>query len=126
MVLNGADLVALLGTAKPAACRVFYADILGLKLISDESMALVFDSNGTMLRISKLADHHPLPFTVLGWQVIDLDRALETLLAAGVSPERFEGQEQDERGIADFESGARVAWLRDPDGNLLSLTEFGR
>jgi catechol 2,3-dioxygenase-like lactoylglutathione lyase family enzyme len=77
-----------------------------------------------MLRIQKVADAAPHPFTALGWQVEDIRTAVHALAAAGVSCERFPGLHQDGDGIWTAPSGARIAWFKDPDGNVLSLTEF--
>ena len=65
----------------------------------------------------------PQPFTVLGWQVADLDSAIRGLTRAGVAFERFDGLEQDELGAWAAPGGTRIAWFKDPDGNLLSISQ---
>ena len=97
--------------------------MLGLELVAEDPFALVFDLAGTPLRIAKVDRVAPAGYTVLGWQVDDLEATLETL---GVETLRYPGLEQDERGIWTAPSGARIAWLSDPDGNTLSLTEPAR
>lgn len=123
MALAGARLVGMLATAKPEAARAFYQDVLGLRLQSDDQFALVFNANGVTLRIAKVEALAPHPFTSLGWSVADVRGAVGALRDKGVVFERFPGMEQDELGIW-IPPGARegVAWFRDPDGNLLSLS----
>lgn len=121
-MLSDAKLVGFLGTTQPEACRRFYEGTLGLTFVVDEPYTLVFDCNGTMLRIGKVDEFAPLPFTVLGWQVKDLDGLVTELAKRGAAAEFFEGIEQDEQGIASL-GEARLAWLKDPDGNILSLAQ---
>jgi hypothetical protein len=66
-----------------------------------------------------------VPFTVLGWKVLDITTAVRDLAEAGVPFTRYDGMSQDEDGIWTAPSGDRVAWFADPDGNNLSLTQFG-
>jgi predicted enzyme related to lactoylglutathione lyase len=91
--------------------------------VSDDDFALVFDVHGTPLRITKVESLSPGPFTVLGWEVADISMTAARLCKRGVAFERFEGMSQDEHGIWLAPGGARVAWFKDPDGNLLSITE---
>ena len=118
-------IISLIVTTQPDAAREFYQDRLGLALIEDEQFALVFDVNGIMLRITKLETLTPAPFTVLGFDVSNISVEVSRLTARGIIFEQFEGLEQDERGVCTFSDGTQVAWFRDPDGNMLSLTEFG-
>ena len=122
-MLSESPLIAFLATAQPERSRTFYQDALGLKLLADEPVALVFDAAGTTLRVSKVPAVAPAPYTVLGWQVDDMAATVAELAAKGVAFERYEGFVQDEAGVATL-AGARVAWFKDPDGNLLSLTQF--
>jgi hypothetical protein len=92
--------------------------------VADEPFALVFDAHGTMLRISKLPDHVPPPFTVLGWSVPDISADVSSLTANGVTFQFYSDLKQDKKGICTFADGTRVAWFKDPDGNTLSLTQF--
>ena len=123
-MLNAADLIAFVGTARPEAAIAFYRDTLGLALVADEPFALVFDVRGVMLRVTKVDAVQPAPYTVLGWRVADIRAAAGELGARGVAFERYPGMPQDELGIWTSPSGARIAWFRDPDGNVLSLTQF--
>jgi catechol 2,3-dioxygenase-like lactoylglutathione lyase family enzyme len=117
---------AFLATVDGARARMFYEGKLGFRVVSDDdfALALEIDSAGTMLRVQKVGSLQPHPFTSLGWQVTDIDRTGKDLAARGVVLERFEGLEQDRQGIWGAPSGARVAWFRDPDGNLLSVSQM--
>lgn len=117
-------LMAFVSTAKPEAARDFYADTLGLKLQSEEPIALVFDSGGVMLRISIVKELNPQPFTVLGWDVPDIRTRLHELVSKGVKFEHYGFPTQDAEGVWLTPDGTQVAWFKDPDGNLLSLAQF--
>jgi catechol 2,3-dioxygenase-like lactoylglutathione lyase family enzyme len=102
----------------------FYRDTLGIRLVSEElPFALVFDAHGIMLRLAIAEKSSPHPGTVLGWQVPDITSAARSLERAGVQLERYEYMHQDETGIWTSPNGARVAWFKDPDGNVLSISE---
>lgn len=104
--------------------KSFYRDTLGLTLINEEPpFALVFNANGVMVRLGmakKLPEAHG---TVIGWQVPEIEVAIQALTASGVQFERFDGLMQDEKGVWASPTGAKVAWFRDPDGNVLSISE---
>ena len=104
--------------------RDFYRDTLGLPLVSEDDFALVFDAGGTMLRIARVEKPASAPYTVLGWQVKDINQTAKALVEAKVSLEHYPGMEQDELGIWKSPSGALIAWFKDPDGNTLSITQF--
>lgn len=116
--------MAFLATRDVARARAFYADTLGLRVVSDDGFALALDAGGTMLRIQKVDDFTPHPFTALGWEVPDIQATVESLAVAGVAFQRYPGMEQDARGIWRSPSGARIAWFKDPDGNTLSLSQL--
>jgi catechol 2,3-dioxygenase-like lactoylglutathione lyase family enzyme len=121
--LDSATVTAFVATTDAKRAAKFYRDVLGLRLVSDEPVALVFDANGTMLRIQKIEKLTPQPFTALGWWVADIRATISSLVARGVTFERYPWAEQDSLGIWLAPSGARVAWFKDPDGNILSLTQ---
>jgi catechol 2,3-dioxygenase-like lactoylglutathione lyase family enzyme len=121
--LQKENLVAFGATSDvPRAIR-FFGETLGLRLVVDDPFALVFDANGTELRLQKVSAVTPPPYTVLGWRVRDLAAVIDALTAQGVTMERFPGMPQDERGVWRAPSGSSLAWFRDPDGNLLSLAD---
>lgn len=122
-MLNTEKLVAFAAITDTARATRFYGDTLGLPLRSEDDFALVFDANGTELRLQKMKVVSPPTFTVLGWQVRDLDAVIDSLTRRGVTMERYPGLEQDARGAWRSPNGTRVAWFKDPDGNLLSVAE---
>jgi catechol 2,3-dioxygenase-like lactoylglutathione lyase family enzyme len=124
MILENCDLVAFVATSNPKKARAFYCDVLGLRFEEDTPFALVLRTANATLRIQKVQAFAPLPFTALGWQVGDVRAMAEQLLGNGVKFERFEGMTQDDLGIWVSPGGARVCWFKDPDGNVLSLTQF--
>jgi hypothetical protein len=85
----------------------------------------VFDANGTTVRFQIVRSVSLAPYTALGWQVEDIRTTNRALAARGVIFERYDGLVQDGPGIWTSPDGSRVAWLRDSDGNMLSLTERG-
>lgn len=116
--------MAFVATATPSLAKAFYGETLGLRLIGEDPYALVFDANGTMLRVQCVSAVTPAPYTVLGWQVADIAATVDALREAGVRFDRHEGMTQDDRGIWSSPSGARVAWFKDPAGNTLSITQL--
>ncbi len=118
--------VAFLATALPDRARAFYADTLGLSVLSDDEFSLVFDLAGVPLRLQKVRALSPHPFTALGWQVQDAAEVVASLRARGVIFERYPFLQQDANDLWEAPGGARVAWFKDPDGNLLSITDVPR
>jgi catechol 2,3-dioxygenase-like lactoylglutathione lyase family enzyme len=125
-MLENANLVAFIGTAKPAEARAFYEDTLGLLFMSEDPHTMIFDSNGTVLKVQKLKEVRPAHGTAVGWEVDHIVRAIHDLTAKGVSFLRFPGLEQDREAIWTAPNGTMVAWFKDPDGNVLSLTEHAQ
>jgi catechol 2,3-dioxygenase-like lactoylglutathione lyase family enzyme len=127
-ILGGSEVIAFAPTTDPAKARAFYEGILGLRLVADEKpFALVFDTNGIMLRVTTVHELKPQPFTILGWHVADIEGTVDKLVAAGVGFLRFPGMnDSNPRGIWNSPGGARIAWFKDPDGNVLSVTEFDK
>ena len=124
-MLGSSKIVAFAATRDAASARWFYRDALGLRLVSEVPFALVFDAHGTMLRVQIVKEVAKAQYTILGWEVPDITAAARNLQQAGVEIEGYEGLGQDELGIWSAPSGAKVAWFRNPDGNILSITQFG-
>lgn len=122
-ILGDATLSAFVATADGARARAFYEHVLGLRLVSEDDFAIVFDGLGAPLRIQKVEKLTPQPHTVLGWSVPSIDAAVTALEQRGVAFERYAFLSQDQHGVWSAPSGAKVAWFKDPDGNLLSLTQ---
>jgi catechol 2,3-dioxygenase-like lactoylglutathione lyase family enzyme len=116
--------IFFLATANSERSREFYERTLGLAFVADEPPALVFKVADSMLRIQKVERAYTAPYTVLGWAVSDIRQTVDRLDKAGVTFERYDGMNQDDAGIWQAPSGALVAWFRDPDGHVLSLTQF--
>jgi catechol 2,3-dioxygenase-like lactoylglutathione lyase family enzyme len=123
-VLQNAKIMTFVGTLNAGRAKDFYQGILGLTLVEENSFALVFDSGGVMLRVTNVHELTPARYTVLGWEVPDVTAAVRDLAAAGIEFSRYPGMVQDEDGIWTSPAGARIAWFPDPDGNMLSLTQF--
>ncbi|MCZ8326312.1 MAG: VOC family protein [Sphingomonadaceae bacterium] len=114
-------------TADRARSKPFYAEVLGLRLLGEDAHAATFDlGNRTPLRLTDMPGHRGTGHTVVGWNVADLVGTARVLRAKGVTFTIYEGFGQDADGIWHSpDGGAKVAWFADPDGNLLSLTQFG-
>jgi len=124
--LSSARMVSFLATKDGAACRAFYAGKLGFAVASDDAMAMILETNGRSIRVQKLREFTPQTFTVLGWNVSDIESTVTALEHVGIRCERWPEWQQNERGIMDFPDGTRVAWFKDPDGNILSLAQMPR
>ena len=121
-VLPDAPPVAFLPTTDSPRAKTFYVDVLGLPLMSEDDFALVFDLKGVALRLTRVDQLMPQPLTVLGWNVDDIEAIVLRLAAGGVVFERYTSLDQDALGVWGSPSGARVAWFKDPDGNIHALT----
>lgn len=122
-MLGATSPIAFIATVMPDRARAFYAETLGLQLLADDQFSLVFDLAGIPLRVQKVRELQPQPFTALGWQVQDAAATVEQLRSRGVDCEHYAFLQQDSLGIWDAPGGARIAWFKDPDGNLLSVTQ---
>jgi catechol 2,3-dioxygenase-like lactoylglutathione lyase family enzyme len=124
LMLNDKKIVAFLPTTDFDKARAFYEGVLGLRFVHDDGFAMVLDANGTMIRVSKVGpDFKPAVFTILGWEVSEIESLVAAMTAKGVVFERFSFFEQDDLGIWTAPSGDKVAWFKDPDGNTLSVSE---
>lgn len=123
-MLSFTKLVAFVPTKNAKKAREFYEGVLGLGFVSEDQFALALDANGIMLRVAVVAEFKPQQFTVLGWEVSDIKKEVARLQEQGVRFEKYGMPGQDEQGIWSSPSGAKVAWFKDPDGNVLSLTQF--
>lgn len=122
--LRACDIVAFIAITNPAKAKAFYQGQLGLELQSEDQFALQFNAHGIALRLAKVPTHNPLPFAILSWKVRDIAAVVRELVEAGVKFERFEGFKLDDLGIWTAPDGTQVAWFKDPDENMLSLTQF--
>jgi catechol 2,3-dioxygenase-like lactoylglutathione lyase family enzyme len=120
--------MTFIGTTQPERAKAFYGGVLGLKLVEDAWWAIIYEVGGRHLHIEKAREKFtPVPFTALGWKVSDIDATVEKLAKKGVKFERIPDLQQDDAGIWTTPDGSgKVCWFRDPDGNLLSLTQFSK
>ena len=123
-MLSDKKLKAFIPTINPGKSKEFYQNVMGLTLLSEDGHGLEFDSNGTVLRITVVESFTPHPFTVLGWDVDNLKSSITELTDKGVLFEKYDFFIQDALGIWTSPGGTKVAWFKDPDGNLLSLTQL--
>ncbi len=121
-----ANLVAFVASTDLRRSARFYLDTLGLTAEEDSPHALVVNGGGATLRITLVDQRAPAEYTVLGWQVADIEAAVDDLRARGVVFMRYDGMDQDGHDVWAAPGGARVAWFKDPDGNTLSLEEEPR
>ncbi len=124
-MLNTAKIIAFVPIRDSQQSRPFYEGVLGLRFVSDDPFALVMESNGVMVRLAKTPKFTPAGFTVMGWEVLKIEEDVAVLQKKGVKFEKFPGLSQDESGIWAAPGGAKVAWFKDPDGNILSLSQHG-
>ena len=127
-MLQSSDVVAFVPSKNPRHARPFYEKVLGLRFVSADQFAHVFAAKGgdvtiRVVDVSSVKSFTPAPFTILGWHVSDIAKTVKELHKKGVTFERYPGMEQDERGVWTSPSGAKVAWFKDPDRNVLSITE---
>jgi catechol 2,3-dioxygenase-like lactoylglutathione lyase family enzyme len=116
--------MTFVATANAPRARDFYENTLGLTFVEDGPYALVFDLNGTMLRIQKVKALTPAPYTSLGWEVRDIAGQVRRPLVTRrcLRALRVDGTGRDRH--LDEPEGSKVAWFKDPDGNLLSLSQL--
>jgi catechol 2,3-dioxygenase-like lactoylglutathione lyase family enzyme len=121
-MLAADNVMCVIPTTDAGRARAFFEGVLGTPVEVDDGFALVLRGKNASIRVTKVQEFQPLPFTLMGWEVEDIDRKVPELAARGVAFEQFPGVEQDSLGIWTVPGGgAKVAWFKDPDGNLLSL-----
>ena len=122
-MLGSTKIIAFIPTTDYDKARSFYVDVLGLRFVENDGFALVLDANGIMVRVVKAPNFQPLPYTILGWEVVDIADVVTSLSERGVAFERYGFFEQDALGIWVAPTGDKVAWFKDPDGNTLSVSQ---
>jgi predicted enzyme related to lactoylglutathione lyase len=123
-MLGDKTIIAFVATTDKSKAIPFYENILGLKVTSIEPYAIVFDANGIQLRMSMTKELKPVQYAVLSWIVPDIKKTITELSRKGVKFEKYDWFKQDEFGIWTAPDETKVAWFKDPDGNILGLTEF--
>lgn len=122
-MISGSKLIGFIPTQNPERALSFYQDVLGLRFISEDSFAIVMESNGIMIRLVRIEKFTAAPYTILGWQVDDIESTVKQLIAKGLVFNRYPFLEQNEDGIWTAPEGAKVAWFHDLDGNTLSFSQ---
>ena len=123
-MLSSSQSIGFVATSNADNARKYYEQTLRLEFIHGDQFALVFKAHETMLRIQIVKSVEPHRYTAFGWNVVDISKEVAELESRGVKFERYEGMNQDRDGVWLSPAGAKVAWFKDPDGNILSLTQF--
>lgn len=122
-MLASAKLVGFIPTKDYDAARAFYEGKLQFEFVSLDQFALVMRVGGHMIRIVKLPNYTPLQATILGWEVPDIAAVVKWLASRGVATEKYPWVSDKEAGIMTFPGGDKVAWFKDLDGNVLSVSQ---
>jgi catechol 2,3-dioxygenase-like lactoylglutathione lyase family enzyme len=122
-MLGDASVTPFLATTDLTRARAFFEGVLGLEVSSLDSFALVLKTPNGSLRVTQVQELARAPYTVLGWDVPDIRKAVHSLAQRGVTFTRYPGMAQDELAIWTAPSGSRIAWFNDPDGNVLSVAQ---
>lgn len=123
-VKNSRRPISFVAALEPEKAAIFYGEVLGLELTERSPYALVFYDGENMLRVQIVAELNPASHTVHGWRVADIEREIEELASKDVVFLAFDQLEQDTSGIWTTPDGHKIAWFKDPSGNILSLTQF--
>jgi catechol 2,3-dioxygenase-like lactoylglutathione lyase family enzyme len=102
--------------------RRFYGDTLGLETSEENGLLTLHLAGDRPTLVYPKPDHTPATYTILNFPVDDIEKAVDELAASGVEFERYDGFEQDEKGISRG-GGPYIAWFRDPAGNILSVLQ---
>ena len=123
-MLASSKLQTIVWTSRIEEAEKFYGEVLGLHFKARSHGALVYDVGGSDLRVSPVPSTQPSAHTVLGFAVPDVRTIVESLTERGIRFERIAGFAHDSMGILATPDGSKVAWFRDPDGNLLSIVQY--
>ena len=122
-MLASGKMVGFIPTKDYDKARAFYEGKLGFEFVSDDMFALVMRAGETMIRIAKAKDFTPAQYTVLGWEVANIEEVVKWLQKRGVALEKYPFVQDEELGIWTTPNGDKVAWFKDPDGNVLSVSQ---
>ena len=122
-MLATAKIVSFVPTKDYGAARSFYEGKLGFEFVSQDQFALALKVGGHFVRISKVPNFTPLQSTILGWEVKDIEAVVAWLTKQGVATEKYPFVQDRERGIWTTPNGDKVAWFKDPDGNVLGVSQ---
>jgi catechol 2,3-dioxygenase-like lactoylglutathione lyase family enzyme len=122
-MLDAAKMVGFVPTKDYAAARAFYEGKLGMEFVSQDQFALVLRVGGHMVRVVKMPDYTPHCATILGWEVNEIEAVVNWLTSRGVETDKYPFVQDQQTGIWTTPNGDKVAWFKDPDGNVLSISE---
>ncbi len=122
-MLESGKMIGFLVTQDYDAARAFYEGKLGFEFVSLDQFALAMKIGGHQVRIVKIPNFTAARNTVLGWEVASIETAVDWLNSRGVATEKYPFVQDQERGIWSAPGGAKVAWFKDPDGNVLSVSQ---
>lgn len=122
MLVSG-KMVGFVLTKDYDQARAFYEGKLGFEFVSLDQFALAMKVGGHFVRISKVPNFTPLRSTVLGWEVENIEAVVAWLKQRGVAMEKYPFIQDPERGIWTTPNGDKVAWFKDADGNVLSVSQ---
>ena len=105
------------------AARKFYGDTLGLQVSEEHGLLTLHIAGDRDILVYPKPDHTPASYTILNFPVDDIDGAVDELTRRGVRFERYDGFNQDDKGIARDDDGPPIAWFTDPAGNVLAVLE---
>lgn len=122
-MLTSGKMVGFILTKDYEKARAFFEGKLGFEFVSLDQFALVMKAGEHMIRVSKVPNFTPFQSTVLGWEVADVPAAVRWLKGRGVDCEKYPFVQDKELGIWNTPNGDKVAWFKDPDGNVLSVSQ---
>ena len=123
MRLSSFKIIGFIPSANLLVANQFYTELLGLKKISMDEYAIEYEINEAKLRVAKVNEPARASHTIFGWEVGDINSVVNDLKNRGVNFVFYEGMEQDQNSIVTFPNGGKVAWFKDPDENILSITQ---
>jgi catechol 2,3-dioxygenase-like lactoylglutathione lyase family enzyme len=122
-MLASAEMVGFVPTKDYDKARAFYEGKLGFEFVSLDQFALVVSVGGHKIRIAKVPNFTPQQATILGWEVQDIEAVTAWLKERGVATEKYPFVQDKDLGIWTAPGGDKVAWFKDPDGNILSVSQ---
>jgi catechol 2,3-dioxygenase-like lactoylglutathione lyase family enzyme len=122
-MLAAGKMMGFVPTKDYVAARTFYEGKLGFEFVSQDQFALVVSAGAHKIRIVKMQNYTPLAGTILGWQVERIEEVARWLRGRGVALERFPFVQDQELGIWTAPGGDKVVWFKDPDANILSISQ---
>jgi catechol 2,3-dioxygenase-like lactoylglutathione lyase family enzyme len=122
-MLASSKIIGFVPTKDSTKARAFYEGKLGFQFVSDDTFALVLRAGETMIRLAKAQDFAPAKYTVLGWEVSNIQEIVAWLQKREVVFEKYPWVTDKERGIWTAPTGDKIAWFKDPDGNVLSVSQ---